>query len=128
MSESIYGLKRTHRCAELGTANIGQKVIVMGWTHKRRDLGGVIFIDLRDRSGLLQVVFNSEKNAEIFKKAETLRSEYVIAVTGEVVHRSPETVNPKIETGEIEVIVSESLHFPSAIKAFQYPEQSLFRE
>ncbi len=107
MSESIYGLKRTHRCAELGDANIGEKVTVMGWTHKRRDLGGVIFIDLRDRSGLLQVVFNSALNQELFEKAESIRSEYVLAITGEVVKRAPETVNPKIATGEIEITAQE---------------------
>jgi len=107
MGESIYGLKRTHRCGELRIEDVGKKVVVMGWTHKRRDLGGVIFIDLRDISGILQVVFNSEYDAELFKKAERLRSEYVIAVIGEVVKRSPDTVNPKIETGEIEVIAKE---------------------
>lgn len=107
MSESIYGLKRTHRCAELDLENIGENVTAMGWVHKRRDLGGVIFIDLRDRSGLLQVVFNNEDDTTLFEKAEKLRSEYVIAVNGRVVKRSPETVNSKIKTGEIEVRASE---------------------
>jgi aspartyl-tRNA synthetase len=107
MGESIYGLRRTHMCSELDTGNVGQMVTVMGWTHKRRDLGGVIFIDLRDRSGVLQVVFNSEADSELFKKAEMLRNEYVIAVIGEVVKRAPETVNPKIKTGEIEVVARE---------------------
>ncbi|MDP4092880.1 MAG: aspartate--tRNA ligase [Bacillota bacterium] len=107
MGESIYGLKRSHRCAELDIANVGQKVTVMGWVHKRRDLGGVIFIDLRDRSGVLQVVFNSAISSDLFNKAETLRNEYVIALNGEVVKRDPDTVNPKIKTGEIEVMASE---------------------
>lgn len=107
MGESIYGLKRTHLCAELGVGNIGEKITVMGWAHKRRDLGGVIFVDLRDRTGILQVVFNSEVDKEMFDKAETIRSEYVLALTGEVVRRSPETVNTKIQTGEIEVIAQE---------------------
>lgn len=107
MSESIYGLKRTHRCAELGIGNVGETVTVMGWVHKRRDLGGVIFIDLRDRSGILQVVFNTEKDKKLFNKAETLRNEYVIALIGEVVKRHPDTVNPKLETGEIEVIATQ---------------------
>jgi len=107
MGESIYGLKRTHRCSELGVENVGQKVTVMGWTHKRRDLGGVIFIDLRDRSGILQVVFNSEIDRQLFEKAELIRNEYVLAVIGDVVKRAPETVNPKIQTGEIEVIARE---------------------
>ena len=107
MGESIFGLKRTHKCAELDASNVGQTVTVMGWTHKRRDLGGVIFVDLRDRSGLLQVVFNNEISSEIFAKAEAIRSEYVLAVIGEVVKRAPETVNPKIPTGEIEIIAKE---------------------
>ena len=107
MSESMQGLKRTHRCAEISNENIGQNVTVMGWTHKRRDLGGVIFVDLRDRSGMIQVVFNTSVSEEIFKKAESIRSEYVLAVVGEVVKRAPETINPKIKTGEIEIIASE---------------------
>lgn len=107
MGESIYGLKRTHRCAELGLSEVGQKVTVMGWAQKRRDLGGVIFVDLRDRSGILQVVFNTEKGQEMFDKAESIRSEYVLAVVGEVVKRAPETVNPKLKTGEIEVMATE---------------------
>lgn len=107
MGESIYGLKRTNLCAELGQENIGQTVTVMGWTSKRRDLGGVIFVDLRDRSGILQIVFNAAVDAELFNKAESIRNEYVLAVIGEVVKRAPETVNPNIPTGEIEVIVKE---------------------
>ncbi|HOJ12527.1 MAG TPA: aspartate--tRNA ligase [Clostridiales bacterium] len=107
MEESIYGMKRTYMCNDLRPDNVGKTVTVMGWVHKRRDLGGVIFIDLRDRSGILQVVFRLDQNSEIFRKAEGLRSEYVIAVVGEVVKRDPETVNPKIDTGEIEVAVRE---------------------
>lgn len=104
MSESMQGMKRTNRCAELSSKDIGKKVTVMGWAHKRRDLGGVIFVDLRDRSGIIQVVFNTSLSQELFKKAESIRSEYVLAVTGEVVRRAPETINPKIATGDIEVI------------------------
>jgi len=107
MSESIYGLKRTHMCTELGVKNIGETVTVMGWVHKRRDLGGLIFISLRDRTGLLQIVFNSEKNNELFEKAGTVKSEYVIAVVGVVAARAPEAVNPKLKTGEIEIVASE---------------------
>ena len=107
MGESIYGLKRSYRCSELDARNIGERITVMGWTHKRRDLGGVIFVDLRDRSGVLQVVFNIEVDKELFKKAEGIRNEYVLAVVGDVVRRSPETVNPKIQTGEIELIARE---------------------
>jgi aspartyl-tRNA synthetase len=107
MGESIYGLKRSHRCTDLSIADVGQKVVVMGWAQKRRDLGGVIFVDLRDRTGILQVVFNTAVNTEIFEKAESIRSEYVLAVVGEVVKRSPETINTKLATGEIEVMASE---------------------
>lgn len=107
MGESIYGMKRTHRCAELSLQNVGQTVTVMGWCQKRRDLGGVMFVDLRDRSGILQVVFRSEINSELFNKADKIRNEYVIAVVGQVIKRDPETVNPKIPTGEIEIIAQE---------------------
>lgn len=107
MGESIYGLKRTHKCAGLSAANVGETVTVMGWTNKRRDLGGVIFVDLRDVSGMLQVVFNNEICGEVFEKAEKIRSEFVLAVVGEVVKRSPETINPNMLTGEIEVLVKE---------------------
>lgn len=107
MGESIFGMKRTHRCAELNASNVGQQVTVMGWTHKRRNLGGLIFVDLRDRSGILQVVFNNELSAEMFEKAESIRSEYVLAVVGEVVNRAPEALNTKMPTGEIEIIAKE---------------------
>lgn len=107
MGESIYGLKRTHRCTELTAKNVGEKVTVMGWCHKRRDLGGLIFISLRDRSGLIQIVFNNEVNSELFEKAGNIRNEYVVAVVGEVVRRSPEAVNPNMPTGEIEVSANE---------------------
>ncbi|MEN6313066.1 MAG: aspartate--tRNA ligase [Clostridiaceae bacterium] len=107
MGETIYGMRRTHRCTELGVDDIGRKVTVMGWVQKRRDLGGVIFVDLRDRTGILQVVFNSMNGSGMFEKAESIRSEYVLAVVGEVTGRSPETVNPKLKTGVIEVMATE---------------------
>ena len=85
MAESMKGLKRTHRCAELSNANIGEIVTVMGWVQKQRNKGGIIFVDLRDRSGLLQIIFEeSDVKAEGFAKAEKLRSEFVIAVVGKV--------------------------------------------
>ena len=105
--ELFTGLKRTSRCAEIGAQNVGQEVTLTGWVQRRRDLGGLIFIDLRDRSGIVQIVFNQETLPELFKKAETLRSEYVMAIVGEVVKRAPETINTKIKTGEIEVITRE---------------------
>lgn len=108
MGETIYGLQRSHMCTELSAADVGKKVTVMGWAQKRRDLGGVIFVDLRDRTGLLQVVFNEElAGKEIFNKAEKIRSEYVLAVTGEVINRAPEAINPRLVTGEIEILASE---------------------
>lgn len=102
MSESIYGLKRTCLCGSLGTSNLGEKVTLMGWVHKRRNLGGLIFVDLRDRSGMIQVIFNPDGDKEVFEKAEKLRGEFVVAIEGEIVKR--ENPNSKMETGEIEVI------------------------
>lgn len=107
MGESIYGMKRTHRCAELGLENVGETVTLMGWTQRRRDLGGLIFVWLRDRSGIIQVVFDSSSNKELFEKASGIRSEYVLAVVGEVARRAPEAVNSKLKTGEIEVLAKE---------------------
>ncbi|NDL67609.1 aspartate--tRNA ligase [Anaerotalea alkaliphila] len=107
MSESMAGLKRTRYCANVGEELIGSQVTVMGWVQKRRDLGGVVFVDLRDRTGLLQIVFDMETiGAEGFKKAEHIRSEFVIAVEGMVEKRDPETVNPNIPTGILEVRAS----------------------
>jgi aspartyl-tRNA synthetase len=107
MEESISGLKRSNMCAELSLENVGQRVTIMGWVHKRRDLGGLIFVTLRDRSGILQVVFSSEKDGKLFNKAEMIRGEYVIAVVGHVVKRTPENINPAFKTGEIEVVADE---------------------
>ena len=85
MAESMAGLKRSHRCTELGTANIGEKVTVMGWVQKSRNKGGIIFTDLRDRTGIIQIIFEeSDCGAESFAKAERLRSEFTIAVIGVV--------------------------------------------
>ena len=103
MAESMAGLKRSHRCTELGTANIGEKVTVMGWVQKSRNKGGIIFVDLRDRSGILQLIFEeADCGAESFAKAEKLRSEFVIAVTGRVEARSG-AVNENLKTGAIEI-------------------------
>ncbi len=106
MAESMMGLKRSHRCTELGTANVGEHVTVMGWVQKSRNKGGIIFVDLRDRSGILQIIFEeSDCGAESFSKAEKLRSEFVIAVTGKVEARSG-GVNENLATGAIEVRAS----------------------
>ena len=119
MSESMQGLKRSHRCTEVSAAQIGANVTVMGWVQKSRNKGGIIFVDLRDRSGILQIIFEeSDCGAESFAKAEKLRSEFVIAVTGRVEARSgsenKDVVNKNLATGAIEVrakslrILSES--------------------
>jgi aspartyl-tRNA synthetase len=107
MTESMQGLKRTHINGEVSTANCGEKVILTGWVNSRRDHGGLIFVDLRDRSGLVQLVFSPEVNIDSFAKAEKIRNEFVLAAAGEVRKRSDETINPKLKTGEIEVYVSE---------------------
>ena len=114
MAESMLGLKRSHRCTEVTTANIGQEVTVMGWVQKSRNKGGIIFVDLRDRTGILQLIFEeNDCGSENFSKAEKLRSEFVIAVTGRVEARSG-GVNENLATGAIEVraksirILSES--------------------
>ena len=125
MSESMQGLHRTHRCTEVSNANIGEKVTVMGWVQKRRNLGSLIFIDLRDRSGILQLVFDEPKvGNEGFAKAGTLRSEFVIAVEGTVQKRSA-AVNENLKTGDIEVI-AESIRILSESQTppFQIEENS----
>ena len=107
MAESMTGLHRTHRCTEVSNQNIGETVTVMGWVQKRRNLGSLIFIDLRDRSGLLQVVFDEPQvGSEGFEKAGNLRSEFVVAVTGVVQKRSA-AVNESLKTGDIEVIAND---------------------
>ncbi|BAI81012.1 aspartyl-tRNA synthetase [Deferribacter desulfuricans SSM1] len=107
MLENLGSWRRTHTCGELNINNLNEEVILMGWVQKRRDHGGVIFVDLRDREGITQVVFNPEYNENAHKKAEELRTEYVIAVKGVVSKRPEGTENPKLKTGEIEVMVSE---------------------
>ncbi len=107
MAESMKGMHRSHRCTEVSSANIGETVTVMGWVQKRRNLGSLIFIDLRDRSGILQIVFDEPKvGVEGFAKAGTLRSEFVVAVTGTVEKRTA-AVNENLKTGDIEVIASD---------------------
>ncbi len=108
MAETIKGLKRTHRCTELSAQDIGRTVTVMGWTQRHRNLGGLIFVDLRDRSGILQVVFNeTEGDRELFEKAAAIRHEDVLAVVGKVARRATEALNPRMKTGEIEIIATE---------------------
>lgn len=107
MAESMKGLHRTHRCTEVSGQNIGEIVTVMGWVQKRRNLGSLIFVDLRDRSGILQIVFDEPQvGSEGFEKAGSLRSEFVIAVTGKVQKRSA-AVNENLKTGDIEIIAED---------------------
>ncbi len=104
MAESMQGLKRTHRCAELSAANAGETVTIMGWVQKNRNKGGLVFVDVRDRSGIIQVVFEEGKSeAELIEKAARLRAEFVVAVVGKVEKRSG-AVNENLATGEIEII------------------------
>ncbi len=100
-------LRRTHYCGDLRPADAGKRALLMGWVHRRRDLGSLIFIHLRDRAGIAQVVFKADVAADVHAKAELIRSEYVIAVEGPVELRSPDTVNPNIETGEVELVAEK---------------------
>ena len=131
MAESMKGLKRTHRCGELSAANAGETVTVMGWVQKQRNKGGIIFVDLRDRAGILQVIFEeSDCGRESFEKAEKLRSEFVIAVTGKIEKRGG-AVNENLTTGEIEVraaavsILSESDTPPFPVEAESKTKEEL---
>ena len=131
MAESMAGLSRSHRCTEVGRENIGEKVTVMGWVQKRRHLGSLIFVDLRDRSGLLQLVFDEDTlSGEDYEKANSLRNEYVIAAAGEVQKRSA-AVNENLKTGDIEIkvtdlrILSESKTPPFPVDAEQTVKDEL---
>jgi aspartyl-tRNA synthetase len=104
VAEQLGDLTRTHTCGALRTTDVGTDVVLLGWVHRVRDLGGVLFIDVRDRGGVTQVVFDKDDDA-LMTKAKRLRSEYVIGVAGNVRRRSPETVNAKLPTGEVEVLV-----------------------
>jgi aspartyl-tRNA synthetase len=108
-------MERTHYCGEVTEHYISQSVKLTGWVHKRRDLGGLIFIDLRDRTGLVQVVFNPEESADALKIAESVRSEYVVEIEGKVVARSEQTINAALQTGKIEVM-AESIKVLNAAK------------
>lgn len=105
--DSMEGLRRTHSCGSLRAADVGQEVVLMGWVQRARDHGGLIFVDLRDREGMTQLVFNPEVQPDTHTKAGVLRDEWVVAVRGVVQPRPPEMVNPHLDTGEIEVMVEE---------------------
>ena len=105
--ETLKGMERTHNCGELRKNDEGKEVQLAGWVSRRRDHGGLIFVDMRDRSGIVQIVFDAAEMGADFSKAETLRNEFVIGIRGKVRARSAETVNPKMATGEIEIVTSE---------------------
>jgi len=105
--ESIKDFKRTKYCGEVSLEDVGKEVVLTGWVDTRRDLGGIIFVDLRDRTGIVQVVFDEKMGEELLDKADSLRSEYCIGIIGIVEKRPPETINPKIKTGEVEVRAKE---------------------
>ena len=107
MIDFLGDLKRTDYCGDLRKEDVDREVILLGWVQRRRDLGGLIFVELRDRQGIVQVVFNPESNSEAHTKAQSLRNEYVVGVEGTVVLRPERTANPKLSTGEIEVLVKE---------------------
>ncbi len=129
MAESMSGLHRSCRCAELSKADVGREVTVMGWVQKQRNKGGIIFVDLRDRSGLLQIIFEeSDCGSESFAKAEKMRSEFVIAVTGKVCAREG-AVNKNLATGEIEVrAISVRILSESETPPFPIEEESKTKE
>ncbi|MBW2492428.1 MAG: aspartate--tRNA ligase [Deltaproteobacteria bacterium] len=114
MSDKLGNMRRTHTCCELGADDVGNEVVLMGWVQRRRDHGGVIFVDLRDREGLTQVVFNPEVSLKVHEKAHALRSEYVIGILGKVEKRLEGMTNPKLKTGEIEVFATELKIFNAA--------------
>jgi aspartyl-tRNA synthetase len=109
MLDTLGNLEKTHSCGQLTTANVGETVVLMGWTAKKRDFGIFTFIDLRDRDGITQIVVSEEKTQAAHMKAKLLRGEFVIAITGKVVARSADAVNPKLSTGGIEVVADELL-------------------
>ena len=99
--------KRTHYCAELSAKNVGERVCVMGWAQKQRDLGALIFIDLRDRTGIVQLAFDEKTEEEIFRAAFGVRAEFVLCAKGEVRRRGEGAINPNLPTGEVEIAVDE---------------------
>jgi len=115
MLDNLGDLKRTHYCGDLAITHVGQTVTLMGWVHRRRDFGPLIFIDLRDREGLVQVVCDEEKNAVAHQRARELRGEYVAAIMGKVAPRDQDKINPNMKTGQVEV-VAEQVHILNTAK------------
>ena len=105
--ETMQGLHRTHGCGTISEEQVGKEVVLCGWVERRRDHGGLIFIDLRDRSGVVQVVASPDHNLESFHKAEDVRSEYVLCVRGKITERDAEAINPNLATGRYEMYCEE---------------------
>jgi aspartyl-tRNA synthetase len=114
LSDKLGNMRRTHTCCELNANDVGAQVVLMGWVQRRRDHGGVIFVDLRDREGITQVVFNPEVSSKVHEKARVLRSEYVLGIRGKVEKRLEGMANPNLKTGEIEVFATELKIFNAA--------------
>ncbi|MCF8078526.1 MAG: aspartate--tRNA ligase [Desulfobacterales bacterium] len=114
MSDKLEEMRRTHHCCKLGSSDVGKEVVLMGWVQRRRDHGGVIFVDLRDRRGITQVVFNPLVDEAVHEKAHGIRNEFVLGVRGRVDHRPEGMTNPNLVTGEIEVMVTELKIFNEA--------------
>jgi len=124
VTDLLGDMKRTHSCIELGDSHIGQDVVLMGWVQHRRDHGGVIFVDLRDREGITQIVFDPSFSANVHEKAQEIRSEYVLGIKGKVSARPDDMVNPRMSTGAIEVLVEELRIFSRAkTPAFQIEDR-----
>ena len=124
MTDLLLDMKRTHHCCQLGAADIDKDVVLMGWVQHRRDHGGVVFVDLRDKHGITQVVFNPEVSVEVHEKAQQIRNEYVLGIKGTVISRPDDMINPKMETGAIEVMVNELRIFSKAkTPAFQIEDR-----
>ena len=129
MAEKLGNWKRTGMCQEFSEKDIGREVTLMGWVNSRRNLGGLIFVWLRDRSGVIQLVFDEAEKKSYFADAESLRSEFVIAVRGEIIARTPENYNDDLPTGRIEVRVEELKILSTAITPpFEIEEGSKVKE
>ena len=125
MSDALGDWRRTHPCGVLRAGDAGQRVTLMGWAHRRRDHGGLVFVDLRDRTGLIQCVFNPAVSAEAHRRAQGVRHEFVLAVRGVVARRPPGTENPRLATGEVEVQVEE-LRVLNEARALPFPIEDDF--
>ncbi len=124
MTDLLGDMKRTHTCTELRDTHIGQEVVLMGWVQNRRDHGGVIFVDLRDREGITQIVFNPVISEAVHTKAQDIRSEYVLGIRGKVAGRPDDMINPNRATGAIEILVEELKIFSKAkTPAFQIEDR-----